>query len=377
MLLRMRRSFAHVDWVVFFAALSISLLGLATMRSFSAQNVFFEHQIIWIALAVGTFFVATLFEYSFLNRTQVLTALYVGVIILLVLVLGFGALVKGAQNRFNLGIFSLQPSDPGKVILIALLAKYFARRHVEIADIRHIVTSGIYAFILFALVFVQPDLGSGIIIFSIWLGMVLVAGISWKHLGALLLTLAIVFAGAWHFVLHPYQKQRILTFLNPLEHIQTTGYNAYQSTVAVGSGELTGKGIGYGTQSKLRFLPEFQTDFVFAAFAEEWGFVGVALLFALFGILIVRILMIAAHGSDNFDTLFAVGIAIYLIAQFIVHVGMNMGLLPITGTTLPLMSYGGSHLMTEYGALGILMGMRRHARPVVRAQRPEEMVGVV
>lgn len=374
---RIRRSFAHIDWSVLLSALAISLLGLATMRSFSAQNIFFDRQIIWIALSVGVFFVASLFDYSFLRRTQVLSALYIGVLVLLALVLGFGALVKGAQNRFNLGVFSLQPSDPGKIILIALLAKYFARRHVEIADIRHILVSGAYAFVLFALVFVQPDLGSGIIIFSIWLGLVLVAGISWKHLLALLVALALIFTAAWSLILHPYQKQRILTFLNPLENVQTTGYNAYQSTIAVGSGELMGKGIGYGTQSKLRFLPEFQTDFIFAAFAEEWGFLGVALLFGLFAIVIIRVLVIAAHGIDNFDMLFAVGIAVFFTAQFIVHVGMNMGLMPITGTTLPLMSYGGSHLLTEYGALGVLMGMRRHARPVVRARHPEEMVGVV
>lgn len=374
---RVRRSFAHIDWSVLLSALAISLLGLATMRSFSAQNIFFDRQIIWIALSVGVFFVASLFDYSFLRRTQVLSALYIGVLVLLALVLGFGALVKGAQNRFNLGIFSLQPSDPGKIILVALLAKYFARRHVEIADIRHILVSGAYAFVLFALVFVQPDLGSGIIIFSIWLGLVLVAGISWKHLLALLMALALIFTAAWSLILHPYQKQRILTFLNPLENVQTTGYNAYQSTIAVGSGELMGKGIGYGTQSKLRFLPEFQTDFIFAAFAEEWGFLGVALLFGLFAIVIIRVLVIAAHGIDNFDMLFAVGIAVFFTAQFIVHVGMNMGLMPITGTTLPLMSYGGSHLLTEYGALGVLMGMRRHARPVVRARHSEEMVGVV
>jgi rod shape determining protein RodA len=372
-----RPLFAHIDWFMFAAALALSLLGLFTMRSFSADNSFFEKQIIWISLAVAVFFVASLFEYGFLRRTPVIVSLYGGVIVLLILVFSFGALVKGAQNRFNLGLFALQPSDPAKLILVMLLSKYFARRHIEIARFKHVILSGMYAFILFILAFFQPDLGGGIIIASIWLGMVLVAGISWKHLLALFITAAIVFAGLWNFGLHQYQKQRILTFVHPLTDIHGSGYNAYQSMVAVGSGQLLGKGIGYGTQSKLRFLPEYQTDFIFAAFAEEWGFVGVLLFLGLFAIVIVRILVIAAHGANNFDTLFAAGLAIYFIAQSVVHVGMNMGLLPITGTTMPFMSYGGSHLLTEYFALGILTGLCRHARPVVRVRDQTEFIGAV
>lgn len=371
------RAFRHIDWSLFFAALGLSLLGLFTMRSFGADNTFFEKQMMWIALSVGVFFVASLFEYGFLRRTQIIVSLYASMIILLGLVLSFGALVKGAQNRFDLGFFALQPSDPAKLILVALLAKYFARRHIEIARIRHIFLSGAYSFVLFVLVFMQPDLGGAIIVGVIWLGIVLIAGISWKHLLALFAVGAIVFAGLWQFGLHQYQKQRVLTFIYPLTDIHGAGYNAYQSMVAVGSGEIFGKGIGYGTQSKLRFLPEYQTDFIFAAFAEEWGFVGVCLFLGLFGILLIRMLMIAAHGADNFDTLFAAGLATYFFAQSAVHIGMNMGLMPITGTAMPFMSYGGSHLLTEFAALGILMGMRRHARPVVRVRDQTEFVGAI
>lgn len=371
------RTFSHIDWFLLGAALCISLLGLATMRSFSAQNDFFDRQIIWICLAIVVFFAASLPDYSFLKRTQVLSTLYIIIIFALTLIFVFGSVVKGAQNRFNLGLFFVQPSDPAKLILVAVLAKYFARRHVEIAHIRHIVVSGAYALTLFVLVFLQPDFGSALIIAAIWFGMVLVAGISWKHLTAIFLTGIIAFALLWNFGLHAYQKERIETFIHPLTNIQTTGYNAYQSTVAVGSGQLFGKGIGYGTQSKLQFLPEYQTDFIFAAFAEEWGFLGVLLLIGLFTIVIVRILAISARGADNFDMLFAAGIAIYFTAQFLVHVGMNMGLLPITGTTMPFMSYGGSHLLTEYFALGILMSMRKHARPTLQARDETEIVGAV
>ena len=372
-----RRFFYNIDWFLFGSCLAISLLGLVTMHSFSSQNVFFGRQIIWIALAVIAFFVASIPEYGFLRRTPVVVGLYGIIVALLGLIFVFGAVVKGGQNRFDLGLFAFQPADLAKLMLVIFLAKYFARRHVEIAHIRHILVSGAYTFVAFVLVFLQPDFGSAITIAAIWLGMVLVSGISWKHLATLFVIAAVVSGGLWHFGLHQYQKDRILTFLHPLSNIQGTGYNAYQSTVAVGSGQVLGKGIGYGTQSKLQFLPEFQTDFIFASFAEEWGFFGVLLLFGLFGIVIVRILVISAHGYDNFDTLFAAGVAIYICSQFIVHAGMNMGLLPITGTTLPFMSYGGSHLITEYLALGILMGMRRRARPTIQARDETEIVGAV
>lgn len=371
------RAFAHIDWFLVAAALAISLAGLVTMHSFSSENSFFDKQIVWISLALIVFFVASIPEYGFLRRTSVIASLFALVVGLLGLVFLFGSIVKGAQNRFSLGLFAVQPSDPGKLLLVLVLSKYFARRHVEIKHYRHIFLSGAYAFLLFVLVFFQPDFGSAIIIASIWLGMVLVAGISWKHLLTLFLAALIVLAALWHWGLHPYQKQRVLTFLHPMADIRGTGYNAYQSTIAVGSGELFGKGIGYGTQSKLQFLPEYQTDFIFAAFAEEWGFVGVLLLLGLFTVLIMRILVIARNAGDNFEMLFGTGLAVYFTAQFLVHVGMNMGLMPITGTTLPFMSYGGSHLLTEYAALGILMGMRRHARPAGQVRDETELIGAV
>lgn len=159
-----------------------------------------------------------------------------------------------------------------------------------------------------------------------------------------------------------------MTFLDPLSDIQGAGYNAYQSTVAVGSGEIFGKGIGYGTQSKLLFLPEYETDFIFAAFAEEWGIVGVSILFTLFAILILRLLYHAINGATNFEKLFTTGVAIYLLSHFFIHVGINIGLLPVTGTTVPFLSYGGSHLVTEFAALGMVLAMRKYIekKPIER-----------
>jgi rod shape determining protein RodA len=257
-----------------------------------------------------------------------------------------------------------------------VLAKYFSRRHVEIANYRHILVSGVYALILFGLVFVQPDFGSAIILFAVWFGMILLSGISKKHLIALLLLFAISFALVWNIGLQEYQRQRILTFLHPLTDLQGAGYHAYQSTIAVGSGQFLGKGFGYGTQSRLEFLPEYETDFIFAAFTEEWGFVGAFIIFALFGVVLWRIIHIAHHGATNFETFFGLGLAVLFIAHFIVHVGMNVGLLPVTGITIPFLSYGGSHLMMEFLGLGILMGMNAYGHAVVRDRREHELPGL-
>ncbi|MCL5782044.1 MAG: FtsW/RodA/SpoVE family cell cycle protein, partial [Patescibacteria group bacterium] len=177
---------------------------------------------------------------------------------------------------------------------------------------------------------------------------------------------AIVFALLWNFGFREYQKDRIRNFINPLADIRGAGYNAYQSTIAVGSGELWGKGLGYGTQSRLKFLPEYQTDFIFAAFSEEWGFAGVVILFTLYGVIIWRIIANALRGATNFEVLYGAGLAIFFIVHIAINVGMNIHLLPVTGTPLPLMSYGGTHILVEFIALGILMSMRRYGIDVRR-----------
>lgn len=355
-------AWGRFDWALFISAVTITLLGLVTMHSFAAENTFFEKQIIWLVAGVAVFFVASRIDYRFLRTTVPVAILFALVVLSLLLIFVFGHVAKGAQSRFDLGAFAAQPAELAKIVLIIVLAKYFARRHIEIAHVKHILISGAYAFVLCTLVFLQPDLGSAIIIASIWLGMVLVAGISTRHLAMVIVTATLLGIGMWTFVLEPYQKDRILTFLHPLADVRDSGYNAYQATIAVGSGEVIGKSIGYGTQSKLEFLPEYETDFIFAAFAEEWGFIGVLLLFGLFGIMMLRILQHAISGASNFETLFASGVGILFLSHFIVHVGMNIGLLPITGTTIPFMSYGGSHLLTEFLALGMIVGMSRYAR---------------
>src|SRR6056297_1768319 len=354
--------FRGFDSWLFSGALLLSLLGLITMYTHSGENIFFDRQIIWIGLAVVGLLAAMVPDYRFLRTGNIAFVGYLAIISLLILVLFIGEITLGAQSRFDLGFFSLQPSDPAKLVLIIVLAKYFAKRHELIGDFRHIVVSGVYALVLFGLVFIQPDFGSAIILFFIWFGMILVAGIKFRHLLVVFGLGVLSFFVMWNFVFLDYQKERIATFLDPLSDIQGAGYNAYQSTVAVGSGQVWGKGVGYGTQSKLEFLPEYETDFIFAAFAEEWGYVGVLVLFTFFGILIWRLLQHAVLGASNFERLFAVGVSILNISHFFVHIGMNIGVLPVTGTTVPFLSYGGSHLMTTFLGIGMVMAMRRYTK---------------
>jgi rod shape determining protein RodA len=358
----MLKRFAHIDWILFLATLPLLGAGLITMNSFIGADAYFSRQFMWIIASMIVFFVLSTLDLRIFKKTEVITFIFGTMCSMLLLLFVVGTVSKGAQSWFRLGFFSIQPSDPAKLVLILLLSKYFSRRHIEIAHIRHIIVSGLYAFIIFFLILLQPDFGSAIIIFLIWLGMVLVSGISKKHLVSVFLIGAISFAGLWTFAFADYQKARIMNFIHPLADIQGSGYNAYQSTITVGSGQLFGKGIGYGTQSRLHFLPEYQTDFIFAAFSEEWGFVGSMLVLFLFGIIIYRILKNAIRGSSNFEILYGAGVAIFFMAHLFINIGMNVGVLPVTGITVPFMSYGGSHLIVEFAALGVLMSMRKYAR---------------
>jgi rod shape determining protein RodA len=364
-----------IDWILFLVTLPMLAAGLSTMHSFTGDSAFAFRQFLWIVASIIAFFGISMVDVRFLRSRSTSTILFIGSVAILTALFLIGKVSHGAANWINFGLFSFQPSDFAKLALVIILAKYFSRRHIEIANIRHIIVSGAYAFIFFVLVLLHPDLGSSIIIFLIWLGMVMVSGISKKHLFALFTLVAVGFVTLWFFGFHQYQKERIINFIHPLTDVRGSGYNSYQSTIAVGSGELLGKGVGYGTQSRLKFLPEYQTDFIFAAFSEEWGFVGIVIFFTLYGILIWRIIANAVRGATNFEILFGAGVAIFFIVHLLINVGMNIHLLPVTGTPLPFMSYGGTHVMTEFIALGTLMAMRRYARPAHKDLAKNEFFG--
>lgn len=363
------------EWPLLIIPVALCVLGILTMHTFGDGSSLAPRQVIWLGVGIVVFLLCASFDMRFIRRTPVILAGYAVSIGLLLLLLVATHSVQGARSWFDLGFFSLQPSDPIKLVFIALMAKYFSRRHMQIGDFRHIIVSGGYAAGLILLILVEPDLGTAAIFSTVWFGMVLVSGISKKHLAIIITIAAVSAAGLWAFALRDYQRDRIVSFLNPAADIHGTGYNAYQATIAVGSGEIMGKGIGYGTQSKLRFLPEYETDFIFASFAEEWGFVGVSLVLVLYGLLLTRLLSIARRAATNFDALFTVGVVLLFTAHIFIHAGINLGLLPVTGTTIPFMSYGGSHLIVEFAALGIVASLARNARSVPREHAMNEYLG--
>jgi len=369
----------RIDWLLVFFIIPIVAAGLVTMKSFTpleATGDFFSKQLVWVIISFSVFFIFSFIDFRFLKETKVLVSLFLVLSFLLFVLVGLGHITHGAKSWFNLGFFSFEPVDVMKLVLVLLLSKYFSRRHVEIRDIKHIFISGFYAFVPLVLVLLQPDLGSAMVILFIWLGMVFVSGISKVHLFAVFAIGLMIFASLWFVAFKPYQKARIYNFINPLTDIHKTGYNVFQSTIAVGSGEFLGKGLGFGTQSRLKFLPVPQSDFIFAAFAEEWGFVGCALILLLYCLVIWRILRSASLGASNFEILYGMGIAIFFMGHILVNVGMNIGIMPVTGIPLPFMSYGGSHMLTEFASLGILMSMRKYGRSAHRDDMKNEFLGV-
>lgn len=368
--------FRAFDITLFSAMTCILLAGLFTMSSFQIHDNYFWKQGLWILITLSVFLFVSRFEYRFLKQTQVVVILYIALLSLLALLFVVGHISKGAESWFHIAGIAFQPIDLMKLVLIIVLAKYFSRRHIAIANIRHIIVSAVYTFIPFVLVVLQPDFGSAMVLLSIWFGMVLVSGISKTHLFLVIAISVITFSLAWKLVFKPYQKARIMNFVYPLQDIRGTGYNAYQSTIAVGSGGLYGKGVGFGTQSRLNFLPEYKTDFIFAAFAEEWGFIGSVLLLLFFGVILYKLAVYALVADSTFEALFTYGVIIWITTHIAINIGMNIGIMPVTGIPLPLMSYGGSHLLAECIALGMCAGMRRYARGGHKYHVKNEFVGL-
>lgn len=366
---------SRLDLALLAPALALTLLGLLTMSTFGVGVSLAPRQLMWLGLGVAVYFILANMDVRFLRRSAVAVTLYCVAFALLVLVLVATRSVMGAHAWFTFAGFSFQPSDLAKFALIVLLAKYLSRRHVEIGQSKHIIVSGAYTAALLLLILAEPDLGCAIIISCIWFGIMLLSGISKKHLAIIGLIGLVAAAGLWFGGLKPYQRARIVSFVDPAADIHGAGYNAYQAKIAVGSGGLLGKGIGYGTQSKLRFLPEYQTDFIFAAYAEEWGFFGILLSLALYGLLFYRLGEIARSSATNFDSFFTLGVIMLLAAHVAIHAGISLGLLPVTGTTIPFMSYGGSHLLLEFAMLGIVTSLAREARATSRESARREYLG--
>lgn len=368
--------FKNIDVVIFISALFLSIAGLSIVFTTGVDNSAFFKQLASLSIAISVFFVVSNWDVYFLKNSNFIYFLYFFSIMLFVSLLLFATSLSGAKSWFSFGFFSFQPTDLAKVILVLLLAKYFFKRHVEISRIKHLFVSGVYALIFVILLAAQPDLGSAIIVFFIWFGFVMVVGIPKKYIFGLLSVFFGSFFIMYNFFLAPYQVNRIDTFLNPQSDALGSGYNIIQANIALGSGGLWGKGILEGTQSRLDFLPEADTDFIFSAFGEEWGLVGIIIIFIVFMILLYRIVETAIKGRTNFESLFVSGIAIYFFTHLFVHVGINLGIMPVTGTTMPFMSYGGSHLVIEFLALGLVNAIQKTNRSFHRKDlRETDIIG--
>ncbi len=349
-----------LDWLLIgavFILCAVSLLVLFGIDAGQASS-FFSRQILFCAFGLVVMLTLSFFNVRlFKNYTSISVALYLVMLISLLSVLFFGHNTRGTIGWFRIGGFNFEPVELAKIIVILVLAKYFSGRHVEVYRAKHIIISGVYAALPIALILLQPDLGSATILAAIWLGVVILSGIRLRHLLVVILAGALIASLAWLFVLAPYQKARILVFINPNKDPLGYSYNLIQSKIAVGAGGLFGKGLGQGTQGQLNFLPEKQNDFIFAVLAEEWGLTGVLFLFAVYLFLFWRLIRLIFICNNNFFRLFIAGFTIMVFVQILINAGMNLGLLPITGISLPFISYGGSNLLINFIALGIIQNI--------------------
>jgi len=357
--------FKGLDWPLIAITLLLIFAGLLSIYSSSkGRGDFsnFKKQLVFFA--VGLFF---MFLFSFLNwrvfrdNSYLILVLYALCLLLLVGLYFFAPEIRGVRSWYRLGSFSFDPIEITRLILLILLAKYFSVRHIELYRIRHVFLSGLYIFIPAALIFFQPNLGSVLILLLLWLGVLIISGIKLRHFLILILCCLILFILSWTTILKDYQKERIISFIQPqVSDSLKIGWSQRQAEIAIGSGGLFGQGFGQGSQSRYGFLPEPQTDFIFAAIAEEFGLMGSGVLLLLFSLLIWRIIKIALSATSNFPRLFATGLAISIFSQVFINIGMNLGILPIVGIPLPLISYGGSSLISVLVGLGVAQSIRTH-----------------
>lgn len=359
MLRRTLRAVRDFDWVLFAATVSLVSIGMAAIASVTLSQAHPDSSgLIKQAVAFGIGLVL-MFAVGAVNYRAFEPAARVFYLLgaaLLVAVLFFGTTVRGTTGWFSVGGWSFQPVEAAKIVLVIFLARYFSA-HAYRRDLRSLAGSGIGALLLVGLTLMQPDFGSAMVLLSAWVAMLLLSGTRKTYIVALLGLAVATAALGWMFALKPYQQERILTFLDPSRDPLGRGYNLTQSVIAVGSGGVLGRGLGFGSQSQLKFLPEAQTDFIFAVVAEELGFVAVAVVLGLYALVVWRALRLARQATDTFTAYVASGVAILLTIQVAINVGMNMGLMPVTGITLPFISYGGSSLIASMAMVGILQSV--------------------
>ncbi|MBI3963764.1 MAG: rod shape-determining protein RodA [Candidatus Kerfeldbacteria bacterium] len=356
----------QLDGVLFALTLILVCFGIAALYSVTSHTetgafLRLNKQLAFAAVGFAGLLAMSFLDYRVLRGWR--NPLFLLGVLSLVGVLVIGTVIRETQRWYTIAGITIQPSEFAKLALLIFLAGYLAHA-APIRTFRPIVVSGIATSICVLLLFLQPDVGTAILFFTLWLVMLIVARTERRLLAVLGAVLVVLALAAWFFVLHEYQQDRIRTFFDPNRDPLNVGYNVTQSIIAVGSGRLFGRGLGLGPQSQLNFLPEQETDFIFAVIAEELGFVGVVLILAVYGLLLMRMLRTARRARDAFSFYFVTGLTAGFAIQISINVGMNIGLLPVTGIPLPFISAGGSSLVTNLLALGIIQSISRSSRQV-------------
>jgi rod shape determining protein RodA len=357
MLNRIKSHFLNFDWIIFSAILLLSLFGLIEIYSIALGQetlslLNFKKQIIAIIVGLFLFFSVSFLDYNFLKSFN--RFIYGFGVLILILVLIFGKTVRGTTGWFNIFGFSLQPVEFVKIILIIFLARFFSNSAIRMRPWKSLFLSFLGTFGLVLLVLLQPDFGPAIIMLGIWFITLILVGFERRYFLIIIIPVLIGAFLAWNFYFKDYQKNRILTLLNPSENSLSEGYNVSQALIAVGSGGITGRGVGFGSQSQLKFLPEAQNDFIFSVIAEELGFLGTGLVLLIYLILFWRLLMVVRKQKDDFAIFFILGAMVLIFIQMFINIGMNLGMVPVVGISLPFISYGGSATLANFILIGII-----------------------
>ncbi len=348
-----RRLLLHFDWLLIGLAALLIGAGLLTLGSLVPRLLM--RQLAWLGIGVVGVLVLISIDYRLLARWA-----YVGYLAglgVLAAVLVLGRAAQGARRWLTIGPFTVQPSELFKLVLLTTVAAYLAGREDQRPGWDRVVFPLLLVAPAFALIVKQPDLGTALVLVPVVMALLFVGGARWRDL-AVLMGGGLAAAPAFWFILRDYQRERLLVYLDPFRDPLGSAWNVIQAKITIGSGQIVGKGLFGGTQSRLAFLPERHTDFIFAAFAESWGFLGAVGLLAVYGLLALRGLEVAATARDTLGSLLATGATVLLASQALVNLGMVTGLLPIVGIPLPMVSYGGSALLTALGAVALIENVR-------------------
>ena len=352
---------SRYDWLLILPVFVLTAIGLAAIYSVDISRgdtlIYFPKQV--IALVIGSICLFIGAQIHKVRYESIAKSSYLFGLLLLAGVLLFGVTIRGTTGWFRIAGFSFQPAEFAKVSLVLLLAWWASKQGRRFDTWQYVLSTTLAMGFYVGLIMLQPDLGSASVLVAIWFGILFASGVKKRYLIGFVLSGVVIAIIGWLFLFQDYQKDRVLTFLQPDRDPLGSGYNVTQSLIAIGSGKFFGRGLGFGSQSQLHFLPEAQTDFIIAVIGEELGFIGLIFVIVIYFLLLWRLLTIAGQTKDDFSAYTILGIAILFFTQLFVNIGGATGLLPVTGVTLPFLSYGGSSLMINYILIGIAGSISR------------------